>query len=88
MFSRNFLQTRSSPCVNNLLRNVRIGTRNTSSLNTEKRVVKRSLTKTALITIGLSGGLAFSYYELALDAKEKRRVRVNVESIGRAIRYN
>lgn len=75
--------------LNSTLQNVRIITgRNASSLNKSeaiKPITKRSWSKIALISIGIPSSLLFSYYHLALDNQEKRRVRVNIQSVGRAV---
>jgi len=75
--------------LNSALNNFRISTgRNVSSFDKRevKQISKRSWSKIALVSIGLPGSLFFAYYQLALDNQEKRRIRVHIESVGRAIR--
>ncbi len=84
MFYKNLINLRGN-LVNNVCKNSNFSTRNTSALNANNVPVKRSWSKIAIAT-GLPLCLAFSYYQFALNAKEKRRVRVNIKSIGRAIR--
>ena len=75
--------------LNSALNNFRISTgRNVSSFDKRevKQISKRSWSKIALVSIGLPGSLFFAYYQLALDNQEKRRVRVHIESVGRAVR--
>lgn len=55
--------------------------------NQAQQVAKKSSFKrVALYSSLATTGALVVYYEIGLSAQEKRRVRVNVESIGRAFR--
>ena len=62
--------------------------RNLSTSNVSQNVVakKRSWIKLSLITISVPSTIGFAYYQLALNAQEKRKVKVQNRSVGRALR--
>ncbi len=85
MFYKNLINLRAG-LVKSQIKNIKFNTRNSSSSNSASPPVKRSWSKIALISTGVPISLAFSYYHLALNSKEQRWVRVNLNSIGRAFR--
>jgi hypothetical protein len=62
-----------------------INNQNATKMNTAA-VKQRKWRKYLLYSVLVPSTSAFAYYQLGLDAQGKRKVRVNVQSIGRALR--